>query len=727
MSVFEFDTEGATAVADEARANTIPVDELRPGFFRGIPTAVGSGVMRGGAKTFDAFTDFTRAFDSRPVMDGYRGTNRLYPNAPPQTTALSKEDVERREKERTELRNSAIDYWTPHANDVGTAGRVLGGLSEIALPLMLGGGTPLVLAPEIAAESHKELTDQGVDTNTAAAVGTAEALATSIGFKLPFLGSTLTSRLASGAAGNLALGAGSAEANKLLLESGGYKEQASQFNPFDAEARTVDLLSGLAFGGIAHLTTPSVRDAALTANNAKHFQQDTAPGIPADVNSSIAHQNAMEQAIKDLEAGDPVHVPDVTDAEFLRKPADTVLHPEAESIVRELDLPKENVKSEPVKEPGEYSVHEGELTDEQAKAFQGLRSDVPADQNLGGSGGGISDRPIVQDAGRNGEPLRVFRGASRELSAEDFKPESLGFASGKPAASLGVFFSKSHEQAAQHGAVTEHYLDMRNPKVFTAEDLPGFDSREAANAFSKQLASKGHDGIVIDASNVGGPVNYVAFRHDQVIHAPKTLVKREPPIVQFRRDAAEITKALPKVEDGFTRLWRGNRKGEIGKNPQFTNDLPGIALPFRKFYGGELSYTDVPTNRLSEFANNGVAAKNAEFILPTEYAQKATQVDGDKPAVTISNEIPEHSLEPGINAEHDFDTSEPSSIESAVAEQAIAAQDLQIPTGEIDADGMPKTVSSRQLMEQARQDVKTAKKDSKAFNAAVTCFLSAGP
>ena len=102
---------------------------------------------------------------------------------------------------------------------------------------------------------------------------------------------------------------------------------------------------------------------------------------------------------------------------------------------------------------------------------------------------------------------------------------------------------------------------------------------------------------------------------------------KEAPIEKYKREAAEIELALPAVAEGFTRLYRGNREGEIGKNPQFTNSLAGIALPFADAYGGALSYVDVPTSELNSYVNKGAAADNAEFVLPAELAAQAKEVE----------------------------------------------------------------------------------------------------
>lgn len=123
--------------------------------------------------------------------------------------------------------------------------------------------------------------------------------------------------------------------------------------------------------------------------------------------------------------------------------------------------------------------------------------------------------------------------------------------------------------------------------------------------------------------------------------------KKEAPIVQFRRDAEAIKRSLPPVEEGHTRLWRGNRPGEVGKNPSFTNDLPGIALPFLKGYRGALSYVDVSTSDLKKYEQKIASAPGAEFILPAAMAAQAKiakpePVAAEKPVATK----PEKQAEP---------------------------------------------------------------------------------
>ena len=121
---------------------------------------------------------------------------------------------------------------------------------------------------------------------------------------------------------------------------------------------------------------------------------------------------------------------------------------------------------------------------------------------------------------RGGRPATVYRGEAVDLSPEHFAPESLGYATQHPSASLGVWFTNSKADAGRYGPkVAEHHLDVRNPKVFKVEDFPAFDSPETARAFRQQLEAAGHDGILVTAKHLGGPQHVVAFKPEQVVRA----------------------------------------------------------------------------------------------------------------------------------------------------------------------------------------------------------------
>jgi len=99
-----------------------------------------------------------------------------------------------------------------------------------------------------------------------------------------------------------------------------------------------------------------------------------------------------------------------------------------------------------------------------------------------------------------------------------------------------------------------------------------------------------------------------------------------PRIRSLVAQANKIQSQLPAVASGQTRLWRGNRPGEVGQNPTFTNSLVGIALPFQEAYGGALSYIDLPTEVLNQCVDTVCVAPDSEFTLPEKLAARAKTV-----------------------------------------------------------------------------------------------------
>lgn len=348
MSAFDFDLAGQKAADETAALNPLDASQADPGFWSGTGTGVGQGVMRGGARV----GQFLGMAAAAPVA--------LYESATGQEGRFTDDYF----RQVDEIANNAVDYWTPAANEVGTAGRVLGGLSEIVLPLAASAGNPALLLGSQGLGTATDLSRQGVGAPAAVAVGTIQAAATAVGFRLPFLGKTLGQRMASGVGGNLIVNTAATAAQRGVLELAGEDAAAQQFDPFDLEARAVDVLTGMAFGGLAHLGAPrglsaSEQAAAIAAANARHFQHDTAPGTPADIAASLAHQFAMEQATDALMRGERVVAPpDVVAADFtprLRTPVEVPpefrVEPPSEETAPPVVPPEAAVPPEPI--PGE--------------------------------------------------------------------------------------------------------------------------------------------------------------------------------------------------------------------------------------------------------------------------------------------------------------------------------------------------------------------------------------
>lgn len=130
----------------------------------------------------------------------------------------------------------------------------------------------------------------------------------------------------------------------------------------------------------------------------------------------------------------------------------------------------------------------------------------------------------------------------------------------------------------------------------------------------------------------------------QVAQKPEEPVKQTP-IVKFREEAKEIESKLPPVAEGHVRMWRGIRPSDDLSHPSgtaMTNDLPGIAMPFQKMYGGKLVYVDVPKENAAEYESKGVTAPGAEFLIPTDVAKGAKSAQPEAPI------YPEVKAEPEV-------------------------------------------------------------------------------
>lgn len=227
--------------------------------------------------------------------------------------------------------------------------------------------------------------------------------------------------------------------------------------------------------------------------------------------------------------------------------------------------------------------------------------------------------------GSAGSPGGAVADNAPGVGLSDRGPVAVGGDTGAPATSNG------QGESADVGAA--------NPQPALKDAYAGkwFGSAEKAKAF-------------LDKKKIGATHEAVQTGKVRWEVKPKA-EKKEAPIVRYTREAAEIEKSLPPVQDGFTRLWRGNRKGEVGKNPQFTNSLPGIALPFRDAYGGDLSYVDVPEADVQKYVNTGVAAEGSEFILPSEIANKAKAVEKAEAAPAESAQQPTEGSKHGQGQE----------------------------------------------------------------------------
>lgn len=351
MDIFSFnEDENRQFLDDTLRFNHITEKQINPGFIsvegllldpiRGVDRGLNKLAFAVGAPATELLTPLAKK------IDGYTGT-----------------DIQGYLDKQLDIVRKTIDAQAPDASVTTTTGQILNGLGDV---MSRAAGGALIAGPAGAATlaggteaifANDEGLRKKLDPATAAGKAILEGGSLGVGVMVPaapFAKSLLT-RLASGALSNTAIGLAQRGATSAYLEERGYKDMAQQYKAWDATAVMADVVLGAAFGGLAHASipaTPERVDAALTARNAQYFREDTAPGIPVDIPSNIAHQRALETATEQMNRGEPVDVSSVDglyDANFIAReranqPENPVFTPEP---VKEVET-----TYKPTNEPG---------------------------------------------------------------------------------------------------------------------------------------------------------------------------------------------------------------------------------------------------------------------------------------------------------------------------------------------------------------------------------------
>jgi hypothetical protein len=177
--------------------------------------------------------------------------------------------------------------------------------------LLLGPAAIPTLIGTSSLSTGAELVEKGVDAETATIASIASGLVSAAQIKLPASGKTIAQTLGLIAL-NPVMGAAQAGGIEMLLESGGYKEQAKEYDPLDPVGRSIDIVLGLFFGGMAHYQRTrgklpvEIEDAIDTIASHQKALKDT-PFEQAPKANRVNLQ-AKEKAAQDIAEGKPVDV-----------------------------------------------------------------------------------------------------------------------------------------------------------------------------------------------------------------------------------------------------------------------------------------------------------------------------------------------------------------------------------------------------------------------------------
>lgn len=311
------------AILSDRAANPVPQPKPEPGFWQGVLSAAPRGFAIAANETarvaVEAFYGFHDRMNSReqqtaaPDVAANIASRRMAMDADKQFLSASLK--------------SGAEYWKPDPDTVGWAANVVQGFTGFltkAVGYSLATGNPVAGAAltgaDVGGTEYLNLTDQGVDPETAAKVGAVRGVAATAATLLPAVGGTLAKTAGLVAVGGPGGYIAEQSAAKAILEKADYSQLADQIDPFDPVGLAAATLGAGIFGFGLHAVrargqvkagprpTPEQVDAALVVagEQAKPRLAD-----PADLKATAKEEAAIARAEEQIRMGEPVRVEDV--------------------------------------------------------------------------------------------------------------------------------------------------------------------------------------------------------------------------------------------------------------------------------------------------------------------------------------------------------------------------------------------------------------------------------
>lgn len=195
--------------------------------------------------------------------------------------------------------------------NAGTGAQVLGGLGRIVLPLMAGGGNPTPLIASETTIGAQDALKQGATSEQAVGIGVAQGAVAGLGFKIPAaIGNNAATKIASGAAINVGLGAGLRGVQGAI--AGDNEKLAEMYDPFDPTYVVTDLAIGATFGAIAAIAgkrraAPLDQQDVIADAEIQQQTQASSPVTPDSPNVANRHVQNLDAAEQALNTGQPVN------------------------------------------------------------------------------------------------------------------------------------------------------------------------------------------------------------------------------------------------------------------------------------------------------------------------------------------------------------------------------------------------------------------------------------
>ena len=567
-------------------------------------------------------------------------------------------------------RLAVTERLRPDAQTNGTAAQILFGLGDVGTRFALGaasGGLPVAaggVGLSMGEQRFSELRGEGVDPKTAALAGAIEGGTLAAGAFLPAarLLAQPVADLAATAGANVALGAVARGGVGQVLESNGYTQQAQQYRALDAQAMAIDGLLGGAFWGLGR---------AMSGGPA---------ASPETVDAALAGNNGLH-AQHGTAPGAPVNA------------RSSAAHQNA------LDLALEQMsRGEPVNVTGLMDdtafIRSNRVGPEEAVVRDQAQQEVFATARAELEPVAAAGLPNVRDIRAEVTGLR------RSLGELDQAHEAAGKAYRQAAKEFQQQrMTRKQAERAARASIAQQRQAIDEQRVATQARIDELNQQLQGNRAAERARS---ELAAMDRGETPARLQSQVDRRAEQIGSA------------FKRSALASSVA-PDHGMALNRLAAEDIQRMLRESGQLIEEQPTVEPRTPEGDSAPTGETQQPrAPQATQQAETGGSAPTAP---ETDAAQTATLGDESvTPAAGSGAEVPSSTPIDGIDPE----------LPALLDAVAAGERDLQVPTGAINEDGTPVTVSARELLAEADAEIAQAANDSKGFLAAALCALRFG-
>ncbi|MFY1029150.1 hypothetical protein [Pseudomonas asiatica] len=185
----------------------------------------------------------------------------------------------------------------------------------------------------------------------------------------------------------------------------------------------------------------------------------------------------------------------------------------------------------------------------------------------------------------------------------------------------------------------------------------------------------------------------------------------------------------PRIEERADQIMQGFERKPLVAGVAQGNERLSLAAAARSEIARLIAEQDAMAPRI-EPVGLDIGAPKVTQNIPKNIPGEVGETPGAKP-VSEGAKIGSDKAQTATPERDPADMASPSQVDAdptiQLADEIMSrVDDMRLPTGALDDEGRPVTVSARELLAQADDDIKAAQQDARGFAAAAACFLQRG-